>query len=150
MDFVIFAFQINPINMNFKPLSILLIAILFILMGCQKENTGISEGPGDLLGTWTNPQYTDSTITYTKSDNVPFDDYSITFKNQQTLTERKNAGWCGTPPITYGDFDGSWIRDNAILNIEVPFWGGTSKYEWKIKSISSNQLVVVILAVEYE
>ena len=124
--------------------------MLISVLACQKENAKICNCSDDLIGTWINPQYGDSTIIFEKSDQVPDDGYSLTFKSNQTLTERKNVDGCGTPPITYGDFDGSWLQNESIINIEVSFWGGNATYEWEIESLQNNQLVVVRLSEVYE
>lgn len=60
------------------------------------------------------------------------------------LTERKSAGWCGTPPTTYADYEGEWkaLSEN-LLEIAVGYWGGTTSYQMEIVSLSSDELKIV-------
>lgn len=63
--------------------------------------------------------------------------------------ERKNAGWCGTPPIAYADFNGSWAKNDSLIDITVDYWGGVANYHWKIISIDNNNLILCKLKEEY-
>ena len=65
------------------------------------------------------------------------------------MIERKNIGWCGTPPITYGNYDGNWQEQESILNINTSYWGGSASYQWGVIS-DNNQLVVLRITEEYE
>ena len=46
--------------------------------------------------------------------------YGFIIGEDGSFTERKNTGWCGTPPITYGNFEGSWTAvSDSLLDIVV-------------------------------
>jgi hypothetical protein len=102
-----------------------------------------------LIGNWINPQYTDTIITYQKADTLKNQDYGFSFRLADQFTERKNSGWCGTPPITYSDFEGTWIQHDSILDIQVAYWGGMADYKWKILSLDNKKLTITVLETEY-
>ena len=71
------------------------------------------------------------------------DKYGLIIEPSGKFTERKNSGWCGTPPITYANFDGNWEYSiDSLLNIEVEYWGGMTNYKMEILSIKDDELVV--------
>ncbi len=114
-----------------------LILPLFALaiMACEKTPENAAAGDDFLIGSWFNPQYNDSIVIYERSNGLVDNDYGFTFNEDHTFIERKNAGWCATPPIYYADFDGIWTRKDSILEITVGYWGGTAEYWWKILTI---------------
>ncbi|VBB48619.1 conserved hypothetical protein [uncultured Paludibacter sp.] len=102
-----------------------------------------------VVSVWVNPQYNDSIITFKRSTQLPEKDYGIDIKTNGVLKERKIIGWCGTPPVAYGDYDGTWIMEDSVLYIKAFFWGGEETKEWKIISINEKTLKVKQLKVEY-
>lgn len=59
----------------------------------------------------------------------------------------KNAGWCGTPPISYSDYPGTWtILNDTLVEINVGYWGGTTIYKLDVESVSENSLKVVLIS----
>jgi len=71
-------------------------------------------------------------------DNLP----GICFKADGTLIQRKNAGWCGTPPITYGDFDGTWLLADDLLILNVNSWDGYYESSWELISVDEENLTI--------
>ena len=65
------------------------------------------------------------------------------------FSTNKNAGWCGTPPISYADFEGTWKKSDSTISITVGYWGGLLDYQWKIVSIDNKSLTIVKLQEEY-
>lgn len=123
-------------------------AILLLFITCERDNIIIDES--DLLtGFWINPQATDTLITYERAGSLKENDYCFSFQSNGRFTERKNAGWCGTPPVVYSDFEGSWQKNDSIVTISVAFWGGTAQYRWKIKTIDKERLTIVSQSTEY-
>jgi hypothetical protein len=127
------------------------LAILFslALFSCQKEENTVKNGNPDLIGSWINPQYNDTLVTYNKAENLVENQYGITFKSDNKLVQRQNSGWCGTPPISTADYEGTWNWNNSIVNISVGYWGGTVDYTWKVKTLNNQKLVISILKAEY-
>jgi hypothetical protein len=129
--------------------SVYLILILLIgLAACKKELENPGNKVGFILGTWLNPQYGDSTVSYQKSLFLKDQEYGISFLPDSEFIERKIAGWCATPPVYYADFKGTWTRTDSIINISVAYWGGMIDYQWKILFLDSKTLTIRILKVE--
>ncbi len=127
-----------------------LIIVLLVFSACNKTEESIKSNPEALIGNWIVPEYNDSTTTFTRANSLMVDDYGISFQNYGKLLERKNAGWCGTPPITYADYEGNWSGNDSIININVSYWGGTAKLKWKIISLDNDHLTVIWLEQIYE
>lgn len=123
-------------------ITIFLTLILFVLVACDKND----DNPSDLLiGSWINPIANDSILTFAKANSLKDNDYGFVFNPDQEFIERKNSGWCGTPPISYADFDGSWSKNDSLIYITVGYWGGLANYQWKIVSVDNNSLTIVKL-----
>lgn len=126
-----------------------LLIFILIFTSCSKDydlEEGTSVG---LMGSWTQRSVDNSVITYQKVNTLPGNDYGISFRSDHSFIERKNAGWCGTPPITYGDFSGSWTLRDSTINIRVAYWGGEAEYQWKLISLSADQLIILPLKEDY-
>jgi hypothetical protein len=125
----------------------LLIALLvtFSLIACQKDETPVNQGNNYLVGSWINPQYTDTLVTYTRSTSLVENQVGFTFKSNNSLVCRENSGWCGTPPIVTADYEGTWSWNDSLVNIKTSYWGGTTEFTWKIISMNQQELVVTVL-----
>ena len=119
--------------------------ITFSFIACQKDETPVLQGNEALVGTWINPQYTDSLVTYTRSANLVENEVGFTFKPNNTLVCRENSGWCGTPPIVTADYEGTWSWNDSLVNIKTSYWGGKTEFTWKIISMNQQELVVTVL-----
>lgn len=127
---------------------LLLVCLLF---ACEKQNEQIiqkknlqdSPNTKDLIGSWINPQYLDSLVIYDRSDSLKENNYGFSFKLDNKFIERKNSGWCGTPPISYADYNGTFEINDTIVTINVAYWGGKIKYVWKIVSIDDDNLKII-------
>ena len=96
----------------------------------------IEEG---LVGTWV---HTDRYRNLVKKNNFADNKGGIAFGDDGTLTVRQNEGWCGTPPITYSNFKGSWeMLSDSTARLEYEYWGGTIIEEIWIEELSKNKLV---------
>ena len=123
--------------------------LILVFIGCEEKS--VTEQNQDFfIGTWVNPQITDSLVTYSKSNDLVENNYGIAFLSDGTLIERKNSGWCGTPPISYSDFEGTWTQTDSIINITVSYWGGSANYQWKLVDIKDNKFVVYKIKEEYD
>ena len=125
---------------TFKYHTLFIILILGLLSSCKNDFDDISNSP--IIGSWVNVSYDNNLITLEKSNNLKSNDYGITFKGNGSLVERKNSGWCGTPPVSYSDFDGAWRIKGSLIQISVGYWGGQTEYKWKIVSIDNKKLVI--------
>jgi len=125
------------------------------MTGCQEQNLNL-EGFENIIGCWTNPMYANnvdgkSIVFYERTNALPDNSGGIEFLKNGTLLERKNAGWCGTPPITYDNFSGKWeIQSNGEIKIKVAYWGGTEHRIWKIINVTNTTLNIEVVSWETE
>jgi len=119
------------------------------LFSCSKETIELDAKSSSIVGKWENQTYKNDTIIFTKASEKKEYEYLLQFKSDGSLMERKNSGWCGTPPIAYADYDGSWEMNDSIIKVSVGYWGGQAKYQWKLLSVTQNQLKMVILKTEF-
>lgn len=127
-----------------KKLTTAIIFIVLLFISCNKEE--IKTDPDNpLLGIWNYSNFQDNMWIYTR--NLEFiDNHCYEFKNDGTLIERKNSGWCGTPPITYADYPGTWsLLNDTLVQIKVGYWGGTASYKLDIESVDSKFLKATIV-----
>jgi hypothetical protein len=121
---------------------IILFLFLFAFVSCEKNNEPIVDNPDLLIGSWINPDTEGDYTRYERTNSLQDNLYGFSFQSDNSFVERKNIGWCGTPPITYGDYTGSWTKNDAIVDITVPFWGGIEHYQWKIISVDEKYLTI--------
>ncbi len=128
----------------------IIIFSLFIFFSCKKEDVFTSSQESQKLeGYWVNRQITDTLFTFEKSENLVTSQYGLAFFSGGKFIERKNAGWCGTPPIAYADFEGSWLLSDSIVSVTVGYWGGTSTYRWRVVAVDSETLAIEVLSEDY-
>lgn len=119
----------------------LIILFLGFLYSCKKDSiTDISTNNSALIGSWINPSYNDSSVIVEKTANLKPNDYGITFKDNGTLIEHKLDGWCATPPVSFSDYNGTWILKDSIIQISVDFYGGKAEYKWKLVLVDNLKL----------
>ena len=119
--------------------AIITFSLLVIIAGCSKES--IQVDPDNLLiGIWNYSDFSGNATVYTRSNDF-IDGPCFKFNDDGTMTERKNSGWCGTPPISYADYPGTWtIINDTLIQISSEYWGGTINYKLDIESIDSDIL----------
>ena len=127
-----------------------LICGMVLMAGCEKQDLNLN-GFDNIIGCWKNPVYEDNTdgksiLCYERSNSLPANSGGIEFLKNGTLVERKNAGWCGTPPIFYNNFSGEWqIQDNDEIKIDVAYWGGMEHRIWKIINVTGSTLKIEVM-----
>ena len=126
-----------------KKLVILLFALLMI--ACEKElvdTEALGENMG-IIGTWIENGYVEDVTLLKREDKLDSSKYGFTMADNGSFVERKNAGWCGTPPITYENFEGSWVAlSDSLIEITVDYWGGTMTYQMRIVSLDAEELQI--------
>jgi len=128
-----------------KTNTIVTIIFSILLISCKKEsnNKPLIINVPNLTGSWINPSNIDSSMLFEKSSKLKKNEYGFTFNEKGTFLERKNAGWCATPPVSYADFNGSWILKDSIIEINVDYWGGKATYQWKVVLLENNWLKII-------
>jgi hypothetical protein len=130
-----------------KTLAAILFSIVFV--SCQKLADPIDTPNPELIGSWVDPQNTDTIVAYTRAENLVENQYGIKFESNNKLIQRQNSGWCGTPPISTADYDGTWHCNDSIVNFTVGYWGGTADFSWKIMTLNQRELIVAVIKSEY-
>jgi hypothetical protein len=120
------------------------VSLLFIIGACSRDNIKID--PDYLLiGVWNYSDFKDNAYIYTRSNEF-VDSPCYKFNSDGTMTERKNSGWCGTPPISYADYSGNWsVINDTLIKITVGYWGGTMNYKLDIEMLISESLKTLLI-----
>lgn len=121
----------------------LYVLLVIFIFACENHSESNTKNPDLLLGYWVDPIFTDSTTTFKKATTLKENEYGIVFQPGKLFIERKNSGWCGTPPVAYADFEGTWSRNDSIIKITVGYWGGLVDYKWVIYSLDEKNLILV-------
>jgi hypothetical protein len=127
-----------------KRLFSIMVLVGFALVSCDKEKIVID--PDNLmLGTWSYVDFTDGVSYFNRTEEFT-ENHCYKFNSDGTLVERKNSGWCGTPPITYADYDGTWrILNDSIIKVVVGYWGGTSEYFLDVELVNEENLGIITI-----
>ena len=113
---------------------------LFLLQSSTQESF-----EDQLIGVWVQTDYENEVFTYTRAQSFSKRSPGIEFKTGGKLIKRQNVGWCGTPPISYGNIDGMWSRSaDSSLSIEYEFWTGTANQKWEVVELNKSVLKVRI------
>lgn len=129
-----------------------MVALSFLfLIACDKEEL-IIDGDNLLLGTWVSPTYDNNKVTYSRSSSLEDDDYGIIFHADGSLVMRENAGWCGTPPISYANYEGTWNIQGDLIKATIRYqWmPEDSEYSWQLVSVNKDKLVLEYLEPDYD
>jgi hypothetical protein len=121
---------------------IILLISITILVSCNV--CAQPDKVNSLYNTWVkyNDDYSDPN-TFRSTAKLDDNRYGFIIEPDGTFIERKNIGWCGTPPISYGNFDGKWkYVSDGTLEIIVDFWGGTDTFKIEILSVNDSELKI--------
>ena len=95
----------------------------------------------DIQGVWVYDAYSEGVQIFKRSDTFDPNQPGFQFRNDGKLVKRQNVGWCGTPPVSYGNFDGKWSWiDSSNIRIEYKYWGGIDTLGLHIESLDNRQL----------
>lgn len=66
----------------------------------------------------------------------------LEFADEGALTVRQNAGWCGTPPISYRTYEGGSfdLSESGQLTLKHEFWGGIDTTHYQNAEITEDTL----------
>lgn len=136
---------------------LLFLLIVMMMISCEKDVVEI-DALGEnaaIIGTWVEEidialPVTEDDITWmNRAGDLSANGYGFIIKEDGSFIERKNAGWCGTPPISYDNFEGNWeALSDSLLDITVAYWGGTLTYQMRIFSLEEDKLGIRYLYTE--
>lgn len=123
--------------MHFKNL-IFLLTVLSAFSSCETNKVQLDSN-NLLLGNWVNPTYERDSTIFTRSNTLQEDAYGITFKQNGAFIER-SSGFCGTPPLIFSDFKGSFELNETLIKIYTDFF--PNGFQWRIVAVNENELIV--------
>lgn len=136
---------------------LLYLIIPIMMFSCEKdivETDALGENAG-IIGIWVEeidrslPVIEDGITRLNRSAEFDPGSYGFSIHEDGTFIERKNAGWCGTPPISYDNFEGTWEPlSDSLLDITVAYWGGTLTYQMRIVILEEDKLGIKYLFTE--
>ncbi|CAN0197873.1 unnamed protein product [Discosporangium mesarthrocarpum] len=98
-----------------------------------------------LHGHWTFADYKEGEVYLKKRYKFKKNKAGIEFRKNGKLVKRQNIGWCGTPPITYDNYDGKWwTNEYSEIVMKYKFWGGEIEEYWEIVEVNKGILIVKI------
>ena len=126
-----------------KRLTFLIVMVLMV--SCEKdlmELEALGSNVG-IVGTWVENEYKGDTLFLQSNGAFDKEKYGFTINDDGTFIEHKNAGWCGTPPISYDSFEGTWEAvSDSLIDITVAYWGGMMTYQIRIVSLDAEELAI--------
>lgn len=126
--------------------------LIFLLTSCDDSDDKILPIDPDnlLIGHWSYRQSTEGNqSTYQRVDQFIEDEYGFLLDHNNQFIERRNAGWCGTPPMVLENFEGTWEQEENRINISVDNWNGEAHYTWEVIELNEDQLVIKLVWDEY-
>jgi hypothetical protein len=128
----------------------LLFALLLLGSCAEMDFTETSLGENaDIVGTWVEESREDLVTLMEREESLDPEKYGFIIRGNGEFIERKNAGWCATPPISYDNFEGTWeALSDSLLEITVGYWGGTMTYQIRILSLDEQSLRIRYLYAE--
>jgi hypothetical protein len=122
--------------------------LVILLASCEQdllESDSLGENAG-IVGTWVENTYQGDTAMFKRTTDLDEVKYGFAINEDGTFEERKNSGWCGTPPISYSNYDGTWEAvSDSLLDITVAYWGGMMTYQIRIVSVDAADLAIKYL-----
>jgi hypothetical protein len=119
---------------------LLTLQVILILISCS-DNPVNDSIPGNLEGTWVYRSYQEDVYTMEKSFNLENDNSGLVILGNGSFVERKNIGFCGTPPVVYDNYQGNWKSlSDTKLKVTVGYWGGTENFTMDIISVTNSVL----------
>ncbi|MCP4520304.1 MAG: hypothetical protein GY827_01185 [Cytophagales bacterium] len=124
-----------------KPL-LILSTLLLIIVGIQLFASEKVQNKG-IIGTWVYSDYSNQNLHYHSALDFDEDQSGICFYKDSTLVKRQNIGWCGTPPISYGNYKGTWkYTSDSTITIRYEYWGGHAEEDWLLIEVKPQVLKV--------
>ncbi len=128
-----------------------LLIVMVLMVACEKDLMELAAlgSNSTIVGTWVEEGQKGDTLLLQRNEAFDKERYGFTIHENGTFIEHKNAGWCGTPPIAYDSFDGTWeALSDSLLDITVAYWGGMMTYQMRIVSLDEDELAIRYLYTE--
>lgn len=117
------------------------LAAVIVTLSFQIKKETIEEK--DISGYWLNNSSDGNNIVFSKVKAFQDDRSGYHFISGGKMEIRQNSGWCGTPPISYKNYDGQWeMESDSVIHMKYQFWGGIVEERWKVVLQEKNELIV--------
>lgn len=128
--------------------NIILLLVTFIsVVSCNSEEIlpaekgEIYNENNPLLGYWVAGDYKEDIRTFTRANEFDPEKAGFAFFENGKLVERGNSGWCGTPPVSYTNYEGQWsVDEDNYLILNSTYWGGERTIAFEIAALDKNTL----------
>lgn len=125
----------------------LAILFCFVNMKCESNEEGLKDSDNMLIGHWAEPEYSENNISLNRVNKLPEAAYGISFKAKDDFVER-SSGWCGTPPLSFSDYNGTWELTEDVIAITQDHF--PNHYAWRIVELTESKLVLTKELTEQE
>lgn len=118
-----------------------LMVVVLVAASCSSDNPTNPNG-GSIIGAWGYDSYDAETgiETFKHLDSLTGDKYGYQFDLEGVLLVR-SAGWCGTPPLTYSNYEGSWLEESdGVLVLNRTDEGFSMSYKLEIVELTNDVL----------
>lgn len=133
--------------------TIITITAIFLLVGLISGCSKKYDPENPVQGLWVLDKYdyigNEEIISFHRASKFEHDKPGYAFQANGLLISRQNAGWCGTPPISYVETKGDWNTNGKTINLNGIFWGGTFNIQYEITQVNSNVLRVKQISSKY-
>lgn len=125
-------------------MSVICLTGLVLCAGCSSSDSSDPVSPGQLSfeGAWglESIEPESGIRVYAKLGELSGNQDGYQFEQDGSLLVR-NAGWCGTPPLTYSNFEGSWLEEEYnCLVLEYPHWEEAQNFRMEILSVLGDEM----------
>ncbi len=109
--------------------------------------TLLTFSPDQIEGRWERIYHDGESVVYARTPEVAKGGW-FEFSKDGELAVRQNAGWCGTPPISYRTYTGGTydLTKKGKLTMIHEFWGGMDTTYHQIVSVTDDTLRMRFLA----
>lgn len=122
-----------------KRITLIIVSILmFVSCADTKEVIPINKN-NLLLGYWQEKESIDNRSVYKRVSSLEGEMYGLGFLERNKFV-RRHSGWCGTPPLVFTTFEGSFEENNALIKINVEDY--PKEIQWEIISVTNELLTV--------
>lgn len=123
---------------------LILIFIGILISSCTKDEIKI-DPDNPLIGIWNYSGQDENATVFTRSQELA-NSFCYRFNADGTLIERNISGFCGTPPVSYTNYQGNWtMLNDTLIKVEVIYYDGNRNYKLDIESINTNSLKLITI-----
>jgi hypothetical protein len=96
-----------------------------------------------LIGSWVYSHQENDMVFYKKKNHPGKHKPGIEFKNDGKIINRKNGSWCGTGPVKYTDYEGTWEkRTDSTVTLIYQYNGQMCQEEWQVSSLKKGKMAI--------